>query len=460
LTLIFGVVVIIAVVISVVGGYLIASRELRQEVDSFLIERSDTLIESLLSEMDAGGDSSTSFLEFLQTIQTSRALALLSSPVTVPYDIWMQISDGQNVLWFLRGEQPIPLQAIDDQIAQGEAPANFSTRSLSSSARSTTFRLRIYSFQLADGFSVQIGRDLRETETALNDLLYRTFLVSLIAMSVMSFIGWLVGRRIMRPIEKLAKRTDSITLTQDLSTPVEVRGGGEVTQLAESFNKMLVALNLSREQQQQFIADAGHELRTPLTSLRTNIELLASNMVEDPEERAELLNDMQLEVVEFVKIVEELIELSADPHLEEESMPVRLSEIAENIAERARRQTHRQIEVTVDNPIEVMGYAMALEKAVRNLVENALKFGSESEPVEILVTGSQLEVRDRGEGIPDQHLEKIFNRFYRSSEVQGIPGSGLGLAITRQIVERHRGQVLARNHPEGGAVVGFKLPPL
>jgi len=456
LTLIFGAAVIIAVAVSSVMGYISARREIHQEVDNFLEERAESFRESILGP--SAGITEESFIVALQNAQANRFWIALNNQILVPYESWAQVSKEEEVLLYLIGAKPIPLQPRDVQIALGEAPASFSNRRFVAEEDLSDLRLRVYSFQLADGYAAPIGRDLSETVKALNDLLDRTLLIRSVVTVATAVIGWFLGRRIMKPVEKLAVRTEGIAQTQDLSTPVEVGGGAEVSQLAESFNRMLEALNLSRQQQQQLIADAGHELRTPLTSLRANIEMLSKDMVKDPEDRVEMLSDMEYEIVEFSKLVDELIELNSDPHREEERELVSLSEIAEHIADRARGQTRPQIEVIVENPVEVTGYARALERAVRNLVENAIKFSPDSAPVEIRVDGLQLEVRDHGDGIPPDQQEKIFDRFYRSVEAQGKPGSGLGLAITRQIVERHGGKVWARNHPYGGAVVGFRLP--
>lgn len=530
LTIIFGFTVIVAVLLSVGAGYLITSNELHQEVDRLLEEQAETLSLDGLSE-----SGRNSFVEALQDFQSNRVRAQLDAPIFIPSDIWMQISQGRDVLWFLQGPYPMPLLPSDELIALGQAPAGFTTRTFGGEQGQPELKMRVYSFQIHDGFTIQLGRNLADTDKALDDLLRRTILLGLAVMAAMAGVGWLLGRRTMKPVEQLARQADVIAQTQDLSTPIEVgrrgrvwrrrsrarvrsqargrarararsqersrahsraraRNKDEVLRLADSFNKMLAALDLSRQQQQQFVADAGHELRTPLTSLRTNIEMLADDLIEDPDEAAQMMADIQSEIVELSQIVEELIELSADPHHEEEFLPVSLAEIAGNVAGRLRGQSHLEIEVNSRNPVMLLGHERALERAVRNLVENAIKFspgagpvgdgraagdgragtGAAPEPIRIEIDGPQLEVLDRGAGLPEDQLEKIFGRFYRSVDAQGKPGSGLGLAITRQIIERHGGRVWARNRTDtsgrgddarngddagrGGLAVGFSLP--
>ncbi len=321
-----------------------------------------------------------------------------------------------------------------------------------------TLNLRVYTMQIGSGVALQIGRDLGEIDGALGDLRDRVIKVGIAIMLLAALFGWILGRRLAKPVKHLARKTETISETLDLTTPVEVKGSTEVAQLATSFNKMLATLNQSREQQRQLIADASHELRTPLTSLRTNIEMLARDIVTDSQEREDILADAEAEIVEFSKIVDELMELNYEVHNSEENMLLALDDLAEEVAMRTRRQSHREINVIAKDPQEVLCYEVGLKRAVSNLLSNAVKFSPSDSPIEVNVTGTQLEVRDHGNGINNDHCQKVFDRFYREIEARGTAGSGLGLAIVHQIVDNHGGEVWAKNHPEGGAIVGFKLP--
>jgi two-component system sensor histidine kinase MprB len=99
-----------------------------------------------------------------------------------------------------------------------------------------------------------------------------------------------------------------------------------------------------------------------------------------------------------------------------------------------------------------------LERAISNLLDNAVKYSPAGSPLTVEVSGGRIEVRDRGPGIAPEDQPHVFDRFYRAAAVRTEPGSGLGLAIVHQIVERHGGRVLLRNEAGGGAVVGFELP--
>ena len=105
----------------------------------------------------------------------------------------------------------------------------------------------------------------------------------------------------------------------------------------------------------------------------------------------------------------------------------------------------------------VIGRPLALERAVGNLIENALKF-DEQGPVAVACSQGRVEVVDRGPGFDEEDLPLVFDRFYRSTAARSRPGSGLGLSIVADIVAQHGGEVYARNRDGGGAVVGFTLP--
>jgi two-component system sensor histidine kinase MprB len=223
---------------------------------------------------------------------------------------------------------------------------------------------------------------------------------------------------------------------------------------------MLGQLARSKDDQQRLVADAGHELRTPLTSIRTNVSLLRRLDRLSPGEREEVLDDLTSETRELTGLVNELVELAMERRATEEEADVDLRDVAERVAERARRRTDRAVQVDVGSgPTLVHGRVGGLERALANLVDNALKFDPTGrDPVEIRLRSGLVEVRDRGPGIPPEDVNRIFDRFHRATAVRSLPGSGLGLSIVKDVVTSHGGQVYARNREGGGAVIGFTLP--
>ena len=109
-------------------------------------------------------------------------------------------------------------------------------------------------------------------------------------------------------------------------------------------------------------------------------------------------------------------------------------------------------------PCIVFGSAGRLHSAVRNLLDNAAKFGPPGAPVEARLAAGELTVRDHGPGIAPADLPLVFHRFYRAASARGVPGSGLGLSIVRQVAESHGGTVRAESAPGGGTLIRFRLP--
>src|SRR5213078_5375142 len=150
-------------------------------------------------------------------------------------------------------------------------------------------------------------------------------------------LGLVVSRAALAPVRRLTTATETVTATGDLSERIDPGGHDELGRLASSFNTMLGALEESTRAQSQLVADASHELRTPLTSLRTNIEVLASERTLPPGERERLLTDVVEQLGEMTTLIGELIELARGEQHPEQPEDVRLDLLAQTAVERARR---------------------------------------------------------------------------------------------------------------------------
>ena len=233
--------------------------------------------------------------------------------------------------------------------------------------------------------------------------------------------------------------------------------------LTQSFNTMLKSLQQSREQQRQLIADAGHELRTPLTSMRTNVELLVadehSGML-PPGARGQILNDVAAQLGEFTALVGDLVALTRDDGNQRPFEPIVLADVVHASVQRAQRRGPGMVfDVDTDHS-EIMGDASTLERAITNLLDNAVKFSPNGGTVRVRLADGVLTVTDQGPGIAEEDLPHIFDRFYRSDRSRNTPGTGLGLSIVAHTVEAHGGSIKASNNPDGGAQFIMKLPLL
>jgi two-component system, OmpR family, sensor histidine kinase MprB len=284
---------------------------------------------------------------------------------------------------------------------------------------------------------------------------------------VAAVAGTAVARGSLRPVQRLTHATERVARTGDLR-PIPVSGDDELARLTQSFNVMLAAVAEARDRQRRLVADAGHELRTPLTSLRTNLELLlAAEAPNAPslseKDKLEIYEDVRAQLDELTQLIGDLVELAREDAAQIVWEPLDLGEIVEQALDRARRRASDVHFDVMVQPWRLIGDAGALERAVLNLLDNAIKFSPPGGTIWVRVgpTGdgfAVLQVADQGPGISDEDLPRVFDRFYRSREARTLPGSGLGLAIVRQAALRHGGEVLTGRTPEDGAVFTMRLP--
>jgi len=310
------------------------------------------------------------------------------------------------------------------------------------------------------GVALVLAQSLGPTERTLEKLGLVLTLFGLAGVAGATLAGWAVARNGLRPVRRLTTAAEDIARTEKLD-PIDVEGNDEIARLASAFNAMLAALSASRDRQRQLVADAGHELRTPLTSLRTNLDLLVQadrrGGLSD-EARAELLSDVRFQIEELTTLIGDLVELARDEPLPVTVEPVDLAEITDRAVERARR---RAVSLELDvrtSPWWVTGDPSALERAVTNLLDNAVKWSPPLGTVTVRLEEGTLLVADEGDGIAEGDLPHVFDRFYRSRESRTLPGSGLGLAIVRQVAERHGGTVRAGHADGGGAAFWLTVP--
>jgi two-component system sensor histidine kinase MprB len=245
-------------------------------------------------------------------------------------------------------------------------------------------------------------------------------------------------------------------------------GPEEIAEIARSVNSMLVALDTAKSRQRQLIDDTSHELRTPLTSLRTNIDVLLRvegdpdrDTLLPPEERAHLLDDLRKQMVELGDLVTQLVQLARDEAQPEAETDLDVRALLLRAVERARLRAPRaQITTDIAEGLALRGRAGVLERAVVNLLDNAVKFGPPDGEVALVVSPGAISVSDHGPGIAAEERTKVFDRFYRSARSRTLPGSGLGLAIVAEAALEHGGSAEAGEAPGGGALMTLRLPGL
>ncbi|MFI9614319.1 sensor histidine kinase [Streptomyces sp. NPDC052023] len=319
---------------------------------------------------------------------------------------------------------------------------------------------------VAGDSALVLGISLNGTRRTLNELALLLLIVSGVGVVGAGAAGLAVARAGLRPVDKLTEAVEHVARTEDLRIriPVEDDSEDEVARLSRSFNSMTSALASSRDLQQQLIADAGHELRTPLTSLRTNIELLTRSEETGrplPEaDRKALLASVKAQMTELAALIGDLQELSR-PDVDQHAGRAQVIALHDTVESALRRARLRGPELTITADVQpwyVRAEPSALERAVVNILDNAVKFSPGGGAVEVVLNDGVLTVRDHGPGIPADELPHVFDRFWRSPTARALPGSGLGLSIVARTVQQSGGEVTLSPAEGGGTLVTVRLP--
>ncbi|MCW1249504.1 HAMP domain-containing histidine kinase [Acaricomes phytoseiuli] len=308
--------------------------------------------------------------------------------------------------------------------------------------------------------------------------------VSILTVSIGTLIAYLTVSRSFQPLNRV-ERTAAAIADGDLSQRVAVQNPAtEVGKLSVSLNTMLAhierafeARTRSESQMRRFIANASHELRTPLVTIRGFSELYRHGALQDEEDISTAMGRIESEAKRMGVLVSDLLVLARiDERRPMEAQPVNLLVIGNDAAVDARASAPGR-EITVvglggeaPSNAPAVGDDSRLRQVVSNLMANALRYTPQGTPIEVAVgverradgsvDASVLEIRDHGQGVPQEERSRIFERFYRSdsSRNRDTGGSGLGLAIVSAIVTNHRGTVQISDTPGGGATMTVRLP--
>ncbi|MGL5406034.1 MAG: sensor histidine kinase [Propionibacteriaceae bacterium] len=316
--------------------------------------------------------------------------------------------------------------------------------------------------QLDGYYALVIARPLGPTIEMLDHLALIMLGFGALMAVASGITGAVVAKSGLRPLRELSQAVSVVAETNEL-IPISTTSEDEIGDLTSAFNSMMASLDSSQERQRRLIADAGHELRTPLTSMRTNVELL----VADDETgmlpagaRGEILKDVASQLGEFSSLVGDLVQLSREEQVQAQPEPVDLADVVGKAIARAKRRGPRlAFDVSLEQHL-LMGEPGQLERAITNLLDNAVKFSPDGATVHVHMHDGLLEISDEGPGIADEDLPHIFDRFYRSDRARNTPGTGLGLSIVSHSISSHGGTVTAGRSPEGGALFTVSLPTL
>ncbi|TWH65010.1 signal transduction histidine kinase [Azomonas agilis] len=287
------------------------------------------------------------------------------------------------------------------------------------------------------------------------------FSAVVIALVVLTLFSLLLTLSITRPLDRLRNAVHDLgrTAYQQTSLARLARRRDELGLLARDFNRMGERLQNLIDSQRQLLRDVSHELRSPLARLRIALALAERAA---PEERERIWPRLTQECDRLEALISEILTLArmdADPGA---ARPIALDELLKQLQSHAQLSApEQQIQIQVPEHLSLYGWPDMLERALDNLVRNALRFNPADHPIEISghIRDHQLElsVRDHGPGATETELPQLSTPFFRGAK-QTAPGHGLGLAIARRSAERHGGTLQLSNHPEGGFIATLRLP--
>jgi two-component system sensor histidine kinase MprB len=303
--------------------------------------------------------------------------------------------------------------------------------------------------------------DITGEVTELSHLVSTLMLVAAGGLLLAFGLGLFLARQALHPLEEVTNEIETVATTNDLQYRLVEGDEDELGRLRRVFNRLLHSVESSQNLQRQLVVDASHELRTPLTSLRTNAQVLSRAGELNADELHQITDDMVTQVDELAALVTDLGELARGERSEGALERLRLDDSVDECVETAR--TYARIrDITIEVEMET-SYVEArhdrLNRAISNLLTNAVKFTPEGGRIMVRSSEGAVSVGDSGPGIADEDRQFVFDRFWRSPSARALPGSGLGLSIVAQVVEEFRGTVTVDRDPElGGARFTLTFP--
>ncbi|SDH06930.1 Signal transduction histidine kinase [Pseudomonas flavescens] len=282
-----------------------------------------------------------------------------------------------------------------------------------------------------------------------------------IALVVLTLFSLLLTLSITRPLNRLRGAVHDLgqTAYQQNSLARLASRGDEFGVLANDFNRMGARLQDLIGSQRQLLRDVSHELRSPLARLRIALALAERA---EAAEREKLWPRLIRECDRLEDLISEILALARLDAEPGSAQSIELAQLVGKLREDVKlSHPEQQLDVSLQPGMHLQGWPAMLERALDNLLRNALRFNPSGQPIELnfVRRGHEvhLEVRDHGPGVADQHLAQLGEPFFRAPG-QSAAGHGLGLAIARRAAERHGGRLQLDNHPSGGFSAKLILP--
>ncbi len=288
------------------------------------------------------------------------------------------------------------------------------------------------------------------------------YIYLLIAGAGSLFIGLMLTERLSKPVRLLKKASEKIA-AGDFAVRISAESPDEFGNLAKTFNKMAESLQKEEALRKRLMSNIAHELRTPLTIMKTHVEAMADGILTDTAKGLDTIANEIERLITLVKGIEDITAAEASFFTKGEEVEINLKEFLSGIVDDLRPLFQGRglfINITEKSALAVSADVEKLERILRNILSNALKFTEKGgASIDYGTAGNRffVEVSDTGMGIPENELPHIFDRFYRSGQ-SGINGLGLGLAIVKELVDIMEGEIVVKCAPGKGTSFRILLP--
>lgn len=405
--------------------------------------------------------------------QIANRLSLLRDPeglferVGESFDIRLILFDSSRELVLdSQPEEPVILWPGIDLPEQGQIADQAGKTWLYSSWKMENGNLLLLTLPRQGG--LQLLRSPLLRQTLREDFFPSFFRAGLVAFVLAVIFAVWMGSWIAGPLQEMEQATR--TLSKGEYQQIPIKGPDEVRALASSYNEMVDKVKSSQESQRDFVANVSHELKTPLTSIQGFSGAILDGTVSEQPALQKAAGIIKTEADRMYRLVVDLLDLArfdaGTVDLDRQALDLGrlLNQVGGQLIPQAMEA---QVELTLDiDPLPTcVGDEDRLSQVFTNLVDNAIKHTPQGGFVR-LCAGSEggwarVEVIDSGEGIPTEHLSRIFERFYKvdgARKKETIPGTGLGLAIAQQIVQAHGGTIQVRSQVGEGTAFEVCLP--
>ena len=307
-----------------------------------------------------------------------------------------------------------------------------------------------------------------EVTATIHELEQKGILIIGIIVVLAIFLGYILSTILVKPFARVTKAIEDLTdgyQNEEISVPDYT----ETALITDAFNKMLSRMKTLDESRQEFVSNVSHELKTPLTSMKVLADSLVGQQGVPEELYQEFMSDITAEIDRENKIITDLLSLvkmdkkAADVNITH----MDINQLLEDILKRLRPiADRRNIDLILDcfRPVDADVDEVKFTLAVSNLVENGIKYNVDDGWVRVSLDADHkyfyITVADSGMGIPEDSIERIFERFYRvdKSHSKEIGGTGLGLAITKSSVAMHHGTIKVFSKEGEGTTFSVRIP--